>query len=355
MCKKRKLLASLLVIWSVLFLGSPHVTAQAASKAPSAIKNLLKNNEFSGSLLIVKKGHPWVQQYLGYADYEQGRLNGPKSVYQLASLEKSLTATLLIKAQAQHKLKMTDSLQKYFPDIPYSANLTLNHLMQMQSGLVLPNKVPTKLAGRRLDNYLNRHTHFDKSYVNRWHYSDVNYILLARILVKVNHCSYQELFNHYFKKPLHLKNTNVDDNYEFNSQHTTAYDVQKRPANYTLPLTLNTQLLNFEVGAGQLYSNVKEFYRLQAAIVQGKIVNRAAIRRYRRVPATNHYNGYNGGVYNDDQHQYFYAHGVEQGFDTVFVMSNNGQNAIILFSNRHNPYTDNTINIAKTLYQQVFE
>ncbi|WP_181189448.1 serine hydrolase domain-containing protein [Bombilactobacillus bombi] len=339
------------ILFLLLFIGtSSHVATASTQKT---IVKLLKHNQYSGSLLIIKHGKIWQKNNFGYADYEQRRLNTSKSVYQLASLEKSITATLLIKAQTQHKLKLSDSLHSYFPNIPYSANLTLKHLMQMQSGLVLSNKTSTNLSTKRLDYYLNHATRFDKNYVNRWHYSDVNYILLARILAKVNHCSYQELFNRYFKQPLHLKNTNVDDNYELNPYHTTGYDVQEQPANYTNPLTLDTQRLDFELGAGQLYANVQEFYHLQAAIVQGKIVPQKVLQIYRQVPPTNQGNGYNGGVYNDAQNHYFYAHGVEQGFDTVFVMANNGKNAVILFSNRHNPAMTNTIDLAKDIYQMV--
>lgn len=352
MFKKEKMIIFLLVcINLIIFTQTP--LAHAADVSAPKIENLLQKNNFSGNLLIVKKGHYWFQQR-GYADYAQKRLLNRNSIYQVASLEKSITATLIIKAQTQHKLKMTNSLHQYFPQIPYSSNLTLIHLMQMQSGLSLTAEPTIKLQGKKLDHYLNIHTKFDSHYVNRWHYSDVNYILLARILVKVYHCSYQTLFDHYFKQKLHLKYTDVDNQFVFNPNHVLSYAVDKQPANYNRPLSLNQQRLNFEVGAGQLYSSVSEFYRIQVAIVKGKIVARHFIRQFRQVPLTNHTNGYNGGVYNDNFNHYFYSHGVEQGFDTVFLMSNNAQNAIILFSNRHNPYGTNTIDLVKKIYQQVF-
>lgn len=353
MFKKEKIILFLLVCVSfIINLSTP--PAQAAAIEAPKIDDLLQKNNFSGNLLIVKKGHYWFEQQSGYANYAQRRLLNKDSVYQLASLEKSITATLIIKAQTQHKLELTNSLQQYFPQIPYSANLTLTHLMQMQSGLNLTTEPTTNLRGQKLDHYLDTHTSFDSHYVNRWHYSDVNYILLARILVQVYHCSYQTLFKRYFKQRLHLKDTDVNNQFVFNPNHVLAYAVNKQPADYNHPLSLNQQRLNFEGGAGQLYSNVREFYRIQAAIVNGKIVDRHFIRQFRQVPPTNPTNGYNGGVYNDKSNHYFYAHGLEQGFDTVFLMSNNAQNAIILFSNRHNPYGTNTIDLVKKLYQQVF-
>ncbi|UQS82394.1 beta-lactamase family protein [Bombilactobacillus folatiphilus] len=324
------------------------VQATSRMQEQKTISNILKQNEFSGTALIIKHGQPFYQATQGYADYQKRQALSMDSTYQLASLEKAVTATLLMKAQEQGRLHLSDSLHAYLPQIPYSANLNLWHLLKMESGLVLPPaSVKTALTTRKLPHYLNKHTKFVPEYRNRWHYSDVNYILLAQILTQVYHRSYAQLFQQYIVQPLHLQNTGVTANYLHNQHAVLAYAVNGQPANYDTPLRWSWNPIADELGAGQLYADAHELYRLEKAIVQGEIIKLKDVQKLRKPGATNIYNG---GVYHEVSKHYFYAHGVQQGFDTVVLMSDDGQNAVILLSNRHNNRQQNFIQLAKQFY-----
>ncbi len=352
--KFKKALYVFLISSTWLWSSSLVQPVQAVTLMPAAqseVQNYLQKNAFSGTLLIIRHQRPlWIVNQ-GFVNFAQQKPTTIRSVYQLASLQKSVTATLVMKAQERHKLRLTNTLAQYYPQIPQAQNITLWNLIRMESGLDTTAQLPPNLRGAQLDHFLQHKLQAIPRYRNVWHYSDYNYVLLARILEKVYHRPYAQIFQREIKRPLHLHHTDVRSNFHRQTEAATAYAYDNYQTGFSQPLKLDERQLHSESGADQLYSTVYEFYRLQAAIVQGKIIRPADVTMLRTPGVASLYNG---GVYNVKPEHFFYARGVDQGFDAAFAMADSGKDAVILFSNRHNPHGDNSNKMVQIIYRKVF-
>ncbi|MEJ1319195.1 serine hydrolase [Latilactobacillus sakei] len=97
------------------------------------LKQELLDNNFSGTILIVRHNHVIYQGGRGYANSEQ--FTTPKTTYQIGSVQKSLTAALVMKAVENGQLKLTDHLSRFYPQIPKANQITLQMMLDMRSGL----------------------------------------------------------------------------------------------------------------------------------------------------------------------------------------------------------------------------
>ncbi len=59
------------------------------------------------------------------------------TLYNIGSIQKGLTAVLIMRAVRDGKLFLTDTLARFYPYIPGAANITIQQMLQMASGLKL--------------------------------------------------------------------------------------------------------------------------------------------------------------------------------------------------------------------------
>ena len=72
----------------------------------------------------------------GMANLEYDIPNSPDSVFRIGSTSKQFTAACVVLLAQQGKLKLTDTLDQYFPDFPaYAKKITINQLMHHSSGV----------------------------------------------------------------------------------------------------------------------------------------------------------------------------------------------------------------------------
>ena len=91
-------------------------------------------NGFSGSVLISVSGKPVYEKCFGYCDYRNKDLMHDTAAFQLASVSKNFTATAILWCVEHKLLSLDDSLQKFFPKLPYKG-ITVQQLLCHRSGL----------------------------------------------------------------------------------------------------------------------------------------------------------------------------------------------------------------------------
>jgi CubicO group peptidase (beta-lactamase class C family) len=201
-------------------------------------------NQFSGSVLVADHENIFYQKTFGTIDYANTTILDSNSMFDLGSITEEFTAAAILLLRDEGKLKLTDVITKYFPELPYNT-VTIKHLLTHTSGLpdfydeVLSNKWGTeKLAtnadvvnalakakvplgwqpGKRFDVY---------------HYY-TEYPLLASVIEKISGLSYADFMQQNIFTPLHLNNTKVfaelQVNKKLNSNHTEGvyFDEQKQ-------------------------------------------------------------------------------------------------------------------------------
>jgi len=115
------------------------------------------------------------------------------------------------------KLNINDSLQKFFPQFPYSG-MTVKMLLSQRSGLPnygyylekfnWNNKV--KISNEEVLNTLIEYKPDLQFTMNRrFNYCNTNFVLLALIIEKVSGKSYADYIDQTFFKPLHMNHSYV--------------------------------------------------------------------------------------------------------------------------------------------------
>lgn len=91
------------------------------------IENLIHPKEFTGTLLVIKNGKVLLNKGYGYANKETNQLNTFQSLYYIGSIEKSITATAIMKLVDEGKIKLTDPIKSITLLLMTMASLQLNN------------------------------------------------------------------------------------------------------------------------------------------------------------------------------------------------------------------------------------
>jgi CubicO group peptidase (beta-lactamase class C family) len=91
---------------------------------------------FSGAMLVAQKGKVLLRRGYGLADRERELPFTGDTVFYIGSITKQFTAAAILKLEMQGKLKVTDTLDTFFPQAPPDkAGITIHQLLTHTSGL----------------------------------------------------------------------------------------------------------------------------------------------------------------------------------------------------------------------------
>jgi len=106
----------------LLFIFLPLFSFSQSNYAPlvdSLMQAQVAVKKFNGNVLIAKSGNILYQKAFGYRNYAKKELLDNNSVFELASISKQFTAMGILLLKEKGKLQLTDSLRKFFPELPY--------------------------------------------------------------------------------------------------------------------------------------------------------------------------------------------------------------------------------------------
>ncbi|KRN47255.1 hypothetical protein IV84_GL001977 [Pediococcus damnosus] len=104
-------------------------------KLKQLLKPIVGEKRFVGTVLIIKNGHQIYNQGYGYANISKKALNTANSEYQILSMQKSMTAMLIMQQIQAGNLQFADHLDKFYPEIPGASQITIRSMLDMQTGL----------------------------------------------------------------------------------------------------------------------------------------------------------------------------------------------------------------------------
>ncbi|OTN75437.1 hypothetical protein A5886_000507 [Enterococcus sp. 8G7_MSG3316] len=292
------------------------------------LDQVLQDSGFIGSALIVKAGQIILHKGYGYANKEKDVRNQPDTLFNIGSIQKGMTGVLVMRAAAAGQLALSDTLAKYYPDIPNADNITLQQMLQMASGLKLtenPSDLSTETDVLTWDV---AHTAMDQSQ-GVFHYSPINYNLLAGILTKVTGQSYASLFSDYFIQQQGFSQTQLFTTYLQEKLPTANYKTEGEADPYAQENTLSYATLASEIGTGNVYMSVGDLYHYFDCLLHEKLLNKEQLTQL-WTPVSG--STYAAGFY--DKGNYIRAHGGKGGFESYGLFSKDNQSSVILLSNR---------------------
>lgn len=210
---KHKRAIALSILTSALALGAPASEPPLPAPDPGArIDEYLTRLEafgFSGNVLVARGGRILLHKGYGMANREKGIRMGPDTVISIGSITKQFTAAAILKLEMQGKLKVEDTLSKFFTDAPADkAAITLHQLLTHTAGLE-SNYGPSDYEAVSRDEIVGRilaaplrskpgEAHF---------YSNAGYSLLGAIVEVVSGRGYEAYLSEQLFKPAGMTST----------------------------------------------------------------------------------------------------------------------------------------------------
>ncbi len=210
----------------VTFAGLIATISTSASELPSDttsyIKQAIANGEFVGMVVGYIDGKDTVIRGFGVASKETGKTPDANTVYEIGSITKTFTATLLAEEVVDGKVKLADPLQKFLPEGVTLAQvgdrpIELGDVAMQHSGL------PRMPANFKPANPADPYADFDDAKlweaVNTvrpvraagagYEYSNFGFGVLGEVLARETGMSYRELVRARILLPLGMTSTDT--------------------------------------------------------------------------------------------------------------------------------------------------
>lgn len=277
--KKYKSISLLLVFIA----GSFYLNAQQIDSISRKLDEyLISANEFhkfNGSALIAQHGKILLQKSYGYKNFERHVLNENNTIYQIGSITKQFTATVILKLQEDGKLSIKDKLSKYFPEFKYAGKITLENLLTHTSGIynytndigpedsaIVCNPINKKLV---TDIIFRHKPSFDPG--KQFQYSNSNYYLTGLIIEKVSGKSYEENVRDIIFRPLQMSHSLFDFKHSSDTNIATGYQT----INDTTEIEATAWRWDSTVtyAAGAIFSTTSDMYKWAKAIAKMEILS----------------------------------------------------------------------------------
>jgi len=242
-------------------------------------------NGFSGAVLVAKDGKIVLRKGYGWADKKNKIPITADTIFDIGSHVKAFTATAIMRLEEQGKLSTSDSITKYFPNVPADkTQITIHHLLTHTSGLDFDyfyDGMKPEDRGILKDSeiYIQKVLSFPLGYETGKgrSYSNTGFSLLAAIIEKVSGQLYENYLRESIFKPAGMQQTGytIPRNYK----KLVAHGYNDGPTDYGFPWTTQwdgkTPLRDL-IGNGGVLSTLDELYKWALAIQSEKIVSNKA-------------------------------------------------------------------------------
>ncbi len=330
---------------------------QAGSKIDTLINAYAKLYKFNGSALVAKNGTILVNKGYGYRNAADKVLNDEQSIFQLGSITKQFTSTVILKLQEEKKLSVLDKLSKYFPAYPKGDSITIQQLLTHTSGIYsytndekfMANEI-TKPATREKMMALFKDKPLDFSPGTSWNYSNSGYSLLGYIIEDITKMPYEKAVRKYIFTPVRMVHSGFDFTHLKSDNKTVGYfklnDKQSAPA----PIVDST--VSFSAGA--IYSTTGDLYLWHNALENNTVLSKAQ-QEMAYTPVRNSY-GYGWGIDSIEGKRRVGHGGGIPGFITNESRVPEDDICIVLLSNASDQSLENITNsIYAILYNRQYE
>src|SRR3974390_1911726 len=196
-----------------LFLASFGTAAQSQSKYDDYARAYVRNEDFSGSVLVARDGHVLFRKSYGMANYELSVPNSEKTKFHIASVSKTFTAAAVVVLAQQGKLKLSDPLSKWIPDYLNGEKITIEQMLTHRSGLPdyysLPEYPVKKGQAVTLPELIAwvKTKPLDFLPGSETRYSNTGYAFLAYIIEQVSGKAYEQFVAEELFKPAGMKDS----------------------------------------------------------------------------------------------------------------------------------------------------
>lgn len=263
--------------------SSPTATAQTdADRINELVTAYARQYKFNGTVLVINKGQVVFSKGFGLKSVKDSTWNDVNTIYQMGSVTKQFTATVILQLQEQKKLSVQDKLAKYFPELPGADTITIEHLLTHTSGIfnytndgkfmateAVKPATPEKIIALFKDKPL------DFSPGTQWRYSNSGYMLLGYIIEKVTGQPYEQVVREKIFKPLGMTHSGFDFTHLADLNKATGYTFYKEKMK--VPAGVVDSSVSYAAGA--IYSTVNDLWLWHKGLLKNTVLKAASLEK----------------------------------------------------------------------------
>lgn len=263
------------------------VSGEMRDKVKELIDESFVSHGYKGAAYMVYRGEEVYSGGAGKANKKADIDNSADAVYHIASVTKQFTAAAILKLCEAGKMRLDDTLSKYYPDYTIGGDITIHNLLSMQSGIPdfvrsydengdeIQSTSQAAIDGVEEENSLEDNKKALREWIlsqellfeqgDRFSYCNSNYFLLGEIIEKVSGETYFDYLRTHFFEPLGMKTAGFMENYD-NPDATVAVGYHH---------TNGADLLNFTgvaFGCGDMMASPKDLYKWTTALHGGRVL-----------------------------------------------------------------------------------
>lgn len=207
-----------LVITAFLFLTTNTALGQknnTEKRLDSLFTSLSQQNQFSGSVLIAEKGKIIYKCGKGYSNEVTKEKNNPNTIFELASCSKQFIGIGIALLHRDGKIKYTDDITKYIPELSNFKGVKIYDLLRHTSGI-------PEFLGQFREDWENKKIASNLDVINYYakrkdtlefkpkathQYCNTNYVFLATIIERISNQKLQYFLFKKIFKPLKMERT----------------------------------------------------------------------------------------------------------------------------------------------------
>jgi D-alanyl-D-alanine carboxypeptidase len=274
---KRKTLFITLMALAVLTVG--HAQALDKAKLDQYFDKLAEKNKAMGSVTIAKDGNVLYTRAIGYSQIngtEKKPLTGA-SRFRIGSITKMFTAAMVLQLVEEGKLKLTDNLSTFLPQVPNASNITILQILSHRSGIPNIKRDPQRSSGspitkdEMLGLIVKETPDFEPD--TKHLYSNSGYFILGLILEKLSGKPYGEVLAERITAKIGLRDTYVAiGSIDVNNNESLTYfrlGNEWKPGGETHPSLL--------FSAGAIVSTPNDMAKFIQALFDGKLITQQSL------------------------------------------------------------------------------
>jgi len=250
------------------------------AKLDQFFDRLAEKNKAMGSLTIAKDGAVLYTRAIGYSQIN-GTEKKPLTAanrFRIASITKMFTASMILQLVEEGKLKLSDALDKFFPQVPNAKKITIVQILWHRSG------IPNVRREQNSQGNVNT-TPITKDEMlalivkgapdfepdTKRLYSNSGYFILGLIIEKLTGKSYEEALQEKIASKIGLKDTyTATGNIDVNKNEALTYFMIPGGDWKQVPETHPSILF----GGGAIVSTPNDLAKFIQALFDGKIVSK---------------------------------------------------------------------------------
>jgi D-alanyl-D-alanine carboxypeptidase len=248
------------------------------AKLDQFFDRLAEKNKAMGSLTIAKDGNIVYTRAIGYSQINPKKPLTAANRFRIGSITKMFTAVMILQLVEEGKLKLTDTLDKFFPQIPNAKKITIVQILSHRSG------IPNVRRDQNSQGNVNT-TPITKDEIlalivkatpdfepdSKQSYSNSGYQVLGLILEKLTGKPYGEALEERITSKIALKDTyTATGNIDVNKNEALTYMYRDGGDWRQMPETHPSILFS----AGAIVSTPNDLAKFIQALFDGKIVSK---------------------------------------------------------------------------------